>query len=332
MSIGGIQNLDYTVILCARLPETRAFYRDVIGFPIETDLENWVSFRVGATLLTLRPRGSWSVCDDGPLPAGSAAMQLAFRVPLPAVDQCHAELVSKGVTILRSRLTFRSGGIARCSSVTPRTTSSRFTLSFDQPLTTQLGPWLPIHRSHGDAIYSLTGLGKRMAASKVRMRQGRSDDVPALQAISAEARERYRSFPELSHVAGSAPVAAERFAIGDAVVAYVDGDDSPVGFALTRTLDEHLFLDNISVATHATGLRIGAELLGHVVRLASEAALPRVILTTFRRPPWNGPWFRRHGFETMPAADYGPGLRAVLSQQGKHFDPTTREVLWCLSR
>lgn len=101
MSIGGIQNLDYTVILCTRLSETRAFYRDVMGFPIETDLENWISFRVGATLLTLRPRGPWSVCDDGSLPAGSTAMQLAFRVPLPAVDQCHRELVAKGVTILR---------------------------------------------------------------------------------------------------------------------------------------------------------------------------------------------------------------------------------------
>jgi hypothetical protein len=28
-----------------------------MGFPIEVDLENWVSFRVGATLLTLRPGG-----------------------------------------------------------------------------------------------------------------------------------------------------------------------------------------------------------------------------------------------------------------------------------
>ena len=101
MSIGGIQKLDYTVVLCAKLAETRAFYQDVMGFPVEEDLENWVSFRVGNTLLTLRPRGPWSVCDDGPLPAGSAAMQLAFRVPLAAVDQCHTELVAKGVTILR---------------------------------------------------------------------------------------------------------------------------------------------------------------------------------------------------------------------------------------
>ena len=101
MSLGGIGNLDYTVILCSRMVETRAFYRDIMRFPIEVDLENWVSFRVGAALLALRPRGVWSVCDDGPSLPGAAAVQLAFRVSPLAVDACHAELVAKGVAILR---------------------------------------------------------------------------------------------------------------------------------------------------------------------------------------------------------------------------------------
>ncbi|MDO9060719.1 MAG: hypothetical protein Q7U92_17085 [Bradyrhizobium sp.] len=61
MSLGGITNLDYTVLLCNRINETRAFYRDIMKFPIEADLEHWVSFRVGAALLTLRPRGVWRV-------------------------------------------------------------------------------------------------------------------------------------------------------------------------------------------------------------------------------------------------------------------------------
>ena len=101
MSLNEIHNLDYTVILCEKMAETRCFYRDVMKFPIESDQETWVSFRIGATLLTLRPRGKWPVCDDGELAPGSAALQLAFRVPPPAVDACHAELVEKGVEILR---------------------------------------------------------------------------------------------------------------------------------------------------------------------------------------------------------------------------------------
>lgn len=102
MTLGGITNLDYTVLLCSKMGETRAFYRDVMGFPIETDRATWVSFRIGAALLTLRPRGVWPVCDDGKAIPGSAAVQLAFRVPPPAVDACHAELVARGVPILRA--------------------------------------------------------------------------------------------------------------------------------------------------------------------------------------------------------------------------------------
>lgn len=101
MPLGGIGNLDYTVLLCSRLEQTRDFYRDVMGFALVTDRPNWIEFRIGAALLALRPRGGWPVADDGEAVAGSAAVQLAFRVAPPAVDACHAELVARGVPILR---------------------------------------------------------------------------------------------------------------------------------------------------------------------------------------------------------------------------------------
>lgn len=98
MSMKEIHNFDYVILLCDRMEETRAFYNDVMRFPIELDLENWVSFRIGATLLTIRPRRH---SDGDPSPSESVAVQLAFRVPPPAVDTCHAELVASGVTIVR---------------------------------------------------------------------------------------------------------------------------------------------------------------------------------------------------------------------------------------
>ncbi len=84
------------------MDETRAFYRDIMQFPIETDRANWASCRVGASLLTQRPRGSCAVCDVGKFIPGSAAVQLAFRVPPPSVDACHAELIARAVPILRA--------------------------------------------------------------------------------------------------------------------------------------------------------------------------------------------------------------------------------------
>ena len=101
MSLKDIHNCDYVVLLCRNMAGTRRFYEDVMGFPVEHDSETWVSFRVGATLLTLRPRGASPAGDDGPATPGSAAVQLAFRVPPPAIDTCHAELIAKGMPIAR---------------------------------------------------------------------------------------------------------------------------------------------------------------------------------------------------------------------------------------
>lgn len=102
MSLADVHTLDYTVLLCDRMADTTAFYRDVMGFPVETASARWVEFRVGATLLTLRPRGTDPTgADDGPAGPGAAAVQLAFRVPPRAVAACHAELVAHGVPIVR---------------------------------------------------------------------------------------------------------------------------------------------------------------------------------------------------------------------------------------
>lgn len=101
MGFGSIRNLDYVVLLCAHMARTRAFYLDVMKFPLETDQEKWVSFRIGSGLLTLRPRGplgTWH--DDGPAVAGSASVQLAFRVPPPDVEECHKELLARNVEIV----------------------------------------------------------------------------------------------------------------------------------------------------------------------------------------------------------------------------------------
>ena len=102
MSLSQIRAVDYVVLLCRRLEQTRAFYKDVMGFPLEHDSDTWVSFRVGSTLLTLKPRGASLAWDDGPIIPGSASVQLAFRVPPSAVDACHAELVASGAEIVRA--------------------------------------------------------------------------------------------------------------------------------------------------------------------------------------------------------------------------------------
>ena len=100
MAKGTISNLDYVILLCECMAETRKFYRDVMKFPLEMDRPTWVNFRVGSGLLALRPRGHGVAGDDGPTVKGSASVQLAFRVSPAAVDEWHQALVAKGVEIL----------------------------------------------------------------------------------------------------------------------------------------------------------------------------------------------------------------------------------------
>ena len=100
MAIGTIGNLDYVILLCRRMTETRAFYLDVMKFSLDMDRPTWVSFRVGSGLLTLRPRGQGLAWHDGPAVEGATCVQLAFRVPPSAIDECHRELIANGVEIL----------------------------------------------------------------------------------------------------------------------------------------------------------------------------------------------------------------------------------------
>lgn len=99
MSLRDIGNCDHVVLLCHDMAAMRRFYAGVMGFPVRIDTEAWVSLGIGATLLSLRPRGRSRAGEDGPALPGSAAVQLAFRVPPSSIDACHDELVAQGVAI-----------------------------------------------------------------------------------------------------------------------------------------------------------------------------------------------------------------------------------------
>src|SRR5947199_46740 len=94
-----IRAIDYTVIFVRDMPAMRRFYEEILGFPLLRELSpGWIEYRVGGNTLALaRPSRTAS---DAPTPNGSAALQLAFRVTPPEVDQCADELVRQGVDLL----------------------------------------------------------------------------------------------------------------------------------------------------------------------------------------------------------------------------------------
>ncbi len=96
---GQIRQIDYTVIFTRDMAAMRHFYETVLEFPLERTLsERWVEYRVGATTLALTTRGGRF--GDAPPPQGAASLQLAFRVPPPAVAEYAAALEARGVGLV----------------------------------------------------------------------------------------------------------------------------------------------------------------------------------------------------------------------------------------
>lgn len=162
----------------------------------------------------------------------------------------------------------------------------------------------------------------------IRPAEGR--DLERLRFISAQARERYRALSGLAHIADAPPLSPSRFEACRVAAAVDDASNEIMGFAAMRTLDGLLYLDNISVEAGSSGRGIGKALLDEVRSHAASLNAPAVTLTTFKEPVWNGPWFRRHGFQPMPLDRIGQGLLEVMDHQARTFDPAVRETLWQL--
>jgi len=98
-ALSQIRQIDYTVIFARDMAVMRHFYETVMEFPLLRTLsDRWIEFRVGTTTLALTTHGGRF--EDPPPPQGALSLQLAFRVPPPAVAECAAALEAKGVKLV----------------------------------------------------------------------------------------------------------------------------------------------------------------------------------------------------------------------------------------
>ena len=82
-----IRNLDYVVLLCSDMQAMKAFYHDVMGFPVYRDWGEWYEMRVGATLLSMIARGvrldvHWCVLSG----VGDREREAAAQFPLGSLQ------------------------------------------------------------------------------------------------------------------------------------------------------------------------------------------------------------------------------------------------------
>jgi catechol 2,3-dioxygenase-like lactoylglutathione lyase family enzyme len=94
-----IQAVDYTVIYARDLPAMIQFYETVLGFDLTRTLSpTWREYNIGPNIFVLAKPGP--TATDAPVPANTAALQLAFKVSRDTVDLCAAALTAHNIKIL----------------------------------------------------------------------------------------------------------------------------------------------------------------------------------------------------------------------------------------
>jgi len=140
-----------------------------------------------------------------------------------------------------------------------------------------------------------------------RLRPARGNEIGELQNIDLASATLFRGlglidFGPLGEPTEPIPEDRLRRGFGEGLVwVAVDDREELVGFALCSDRGEDLYLDQLSVLPRHGRRGIGSRLVRRCLQEAEARAFLRVSLSTFRKIPWNGPFYRRLGFREVPS-------------------------------
>jgi GNAT superfamily N-acetyltransferase len=107
-----------------------------------------------------------------------------------------------------------------------------------------------------------------------------------------------------------------------------DEQDVPVAYMLVGVVDGWLNIEQVSVHPHAARQGLGRQLIDHADRLAAEADIPGLTLTTYVGVPWNGPYYARLGFRIVPQDRVTVGMKGIREEEARHgLDAWPRAVM-----
>ena len=93
-----VSELTYAIVLCEDMDLMKAFYRELLPFPVVSESATSMAMDAGGVLLGLRLRERDYDGRGGG--SESPGVQLAFLVSPEDVEVCHRQLVDRGIEIL----------------------------------------------------------------------------------------------------------------------------------------------------------------------------------------------------------------------------------------
>lgn len=105
-------------------------------------------------------------------------------------------------------------------------------------------------------------------------------------------------------------------------------EDKPIGFVVVKFLSRCCFVVEIDVHPAHGRCGVGSALIRTCCRGAIARGFNQVVLTTFRRVPWNIPFYKRLGFEELSRERWSPEIRAIVQHEARYgFAPDKRAVM-----
>jgi GNAT superfamily N-acetyltransferase len=153
-----------------------------------------------------------------------------------------------------------------------------------------------------------------------RIRLARPDEVTRLRKIEDEAGKMFSGLGLIDDALdGSFPLdeLARLLVVGQVWVSCLE-DDLPVGMVIVSVREGAAYIEEMDVLPAHGRQGIGARLLTSVCAWAHAEGLTVVTLSTFRDVPWNGPFYRKHGFRELWPSEWTPGMWAIREKEARH--------------
>lgn len=171
-----------------------------------------------------------------------------------------------------------------------------------------------------------------------RIRTARADEVGQLQSIDLASARLFVGSGLIDFGPSGEPVEPIpedrlRRGFGDGLIwVAVDEREELVGFALCSDRGEDLYLDQLSVLPEHGRRGLGSRLVRRTLAEAETRAHKRVSLSTFRKVPWNGPFYKRLGFHEIPLWRLQNWQREIHELQKQTMDVRLRCFMQRASR
>jgi GNAT superfamily N-acetyltransferase len=157
----------------------------------------------------------------------------------------------------------------------------------------------------------------KILESGYTIRSARVEELTMLSQIEKSAAVLFLDTP-YAFLANDEPLSLDfvqqRFQAGQVWVA-VDKQDVVVGFAITREVDDTIYLQEMDVDPVHGCRGLGAALVETVCAWAQLQGYKTISLSTFRDLPWNAPFYAKLGFRMLDESELSIGFQQIRRQE-----------------